>query len=299
MQNSLSVGILCYGESVDVVSCTIQSVLSQAVEACNIFVVSNRPEDDFSILAAKYGVRVANALKNRGYTGGNNLILEALFACGYAFVLLCNPDIELKPGCINSLLGTVRREHADVLGGVELSGQTSIVRSAGASSCNLWTGRMKWIRTKQASATRVTFVQGAMVFVARNAWMHGLKFDDDLFMYCDELDFGLRARALNLNVYVDPVAEYLHYNEHKQFGLIAGYYIQRNRCIVVSRYGTPLQSILFGLYLLSCELPLKVLIRAVQGKWAFIRAFMDGAHDGLSVLLGLRREALNQRPVSI
>jgi GT2 family glycosyltransferase len=245
-------------------------------------------------------VEVRETGENLGYTGGNNFILDQAARDGYDAAIVCNQDIELDPGALAALVETVERHpDAGIVGGIEVCFFTGEVRAIGARGYPLWKSRMKWRTTRDAHegpgpaphAEAVDCVQGAMVLFTRRAIEAGIRFDDDLFLYYDEIDLGFQVKRAGLKAYVDDRVLVRHKNRDNFLNVRAGYFHQRNRAYIVHKHGTMLNRAAYHAYILAIELPLKCAVRTLQGHGRFARACILGHLDGVRGRMGVGRAA--------
>jgi hypothetical protein len=85
---------------------------------------------------------------------------------------------------------------------------------------------------------------------------------------------------------VDPSVIVHHHSRGVPYGPIEGYLTQRNRWYLVRRYGRPADRIVNFLYVLFAELPVKVLVRSLQGHGRYARACVLGFLDGVRGVTG-------------
>lgn len=230
--------------------------------------------------------------ENLGYCGGNNYVLRQGLAEGFDYVVVCNQDIEVSRDAVRRLVETAESHpDAGIVGAVELCHFTDTVRAARGSGFSFWTGRSIWSEDLPPEQTllRADYVQGAMVLFTRRALEAGVFMNEDLFMYGDEADLGFRLTRAGLAAYVDTRVVVRHKNRDKYYNLRAGYLHQRNRVYLVHRYGRWYHRIGFHLGVALVELPVKVLVRALQGRARFAWACVLGYADGVSGRMGAAR----------
>lgn len=232
-------------------------------------------------------IRVTN--RNLGYCGGNNAALHQGLAEGFDYVIVCNHDIELAPDAISRLVETAEAHlDAGIVGGVELCHFTDTVTTTRGTGFSLWRGRPGWSNhlPKDDRPLPASAVQGAMVLFSRRALEAGVFMNEDLFMYYDEADLGFQLAAAGLRAYVDTRVIVRHKNREKFFNARAGYLHQRNRVYLVHRYGKWYHRVAFHLGVALFELPVKVMVRTIQGRRDFARACVLGYVDGLAGRMG-------------
>lgn len=194
-------------------------------------VISDNGSDDGSVEAAERrpDVTVVHNGRNLGYGGGVNAGVGALPA-GADPVLIVNPDVVLGPGALDELLAGLRRHpEAGAVGPLITTADGVVYPSArqlpslgaGAGHALLgwcWPGN-PWTRTyRQDHAEPVErkagWLSGSCLLVRRNAFAEIGGFDDDYFMYFEDVDLGDRlARAGWVSMYV-PSASVTHLGGH-------------------------------------------------------------------------------------
>lgn len=239
------------------------------------------------------GVAVRESGANLGYTGGNNIALEQGTREGYDAVLVANSDVVVERDTIACLVETaLAQKRAGVVGGVELDGRTGAVRTTGSTRFPDWRFRFRWHAEEPAAGVprrRVAFVQGALVFFTRRALECGVRFDDRLFMFFDEVELGWALADAGLEAWVDHRVRYRHNNRPESFRNLTGYFQQRNRLYLARKRFPFWKSALYVLYASAVELPAKILVRALQGHAAFARACWRGHVDALAGRMGRGR----------
>jgi GT2 family glycosyltransferase/O-antigen/teichoic acid export membrane protein len=277
---------------------TLRCLQAQTYADFDLELVDNASSNDCvqCIRSVLPEVRVHVHSDNTGYAGGNNRILKRGFAAGYDYVIVCNSDIEVDGDTVANLVETANRHpDAALVGGVEVCHQTGQVRTVGGDGFSLWSSRSHWIRdidALPAQQARVRSVQGALVLFTRRSFASSVLMDDALFMYYEEDDLGFKVSAAELAAYVDKRVTIRHKNSQKHLNNSAGYYHQRNRIYMVRKYGRWYHQAVYLLYTVLCELPLKIVVRGLQGRWDYARACLAGFADGLHGRMGRRASAI-------
>lgn len=173
------------------------------------------------------GVRLIRSAENLGFAAGNNRARRE--ARGERFLLL-NPDTRVHPGAIDRLLAFARAHpEAGITGGRTLNDDGSL---------NPWSCRGRptpWALFCQAvglttafrgsrlfdpqslghwardSEREVDVVVGCFLMIGRDLWDELGGFDESFFMYGEETDLCLRARALGYRPAITPDAAVVHH----------------------------------------------------------------------------------------
>ena len=164
---------------------------------------------------------------NLGFARANNL--AAATARG-RYLLLLNPDTVLRPGAVQAVLAcAAARPGARIWGGRTLFADGSL----NPTSC--WRRPTLWSLTCQAlglsaafrnsplfnpegyggwqrnTCREVDIVTGCFLLIERSFWTRLGGFDLRFFMYAEDADLCLRARAIGARPVISPRAELVHY----------------------------------------------------------------------------------------
>lgn len=184
-------------------------------------------------IAREHGVEYLPLPANPGYGGAVNAASKQL-SDDVGWILVSNPDVVLAPGVIDALVATAASDsrigsvgplirNAD--GSVYPSARTlpSLRTGVGhALFARIWPEN-PWTRqyhaADQAVETRdAGWLSGACVLIRRSAFESIGGFDEEFFMYFEDVDLGFRlAHAGWRNVY-EPSAEVLHTGAHSTGG---------------------------------------------------------------------------------
>lgn len=209
----------------------------------DVVVVDNASLDNSAaMVAAEFpGVRLLASETNLGFTGGNNLALDALGFSAQSpipdFILLLNPDTLVEADALGRMVAFLRDnpaagavgahlhygdatfQHAafqfpglaqvalDLLPLAEFPAIRRLLPRLLDSKLNgrypraLWEGR---------AAFPVDFVLGAALMVRGAAIRQVGVLDDSYFMYCEEMDWCLRLQDADWSVYALPTAHITH-----------------------------------------------------------------------------------------
>lgn len=291
MSERVLVGILNYNAIEDCLA-TVESLRALAYPAFDLVVVDNASSNDAAarVAAGAPGVRVEVNAVNGGFAGGMNSILDRALAGGYDYCLLSNNDVALEPDALTRLVATARAHpRAALVGAVEVGFESGAVRAVGGTEFNLVLGRQRWLTDVPAAPAEVAYPQGACFLVAMDAVRAGLRLDDALFMYFEEVDLGFRLRALGRTAMVDPAVRVRHKAEARGLVPRNGYFQQRNRLYLVRKHGSLAHAALHVAAIALVELPLKAAVRVAQGERRFARACVAGFVDGLRGHMGRGR----------
>jgi GT2 family glycosyltransferase len=174
---------------------SIRSALEQRAK-CEVIVVDNASTDDsLAILREIPGIRLIENDRNAGFGGGANV--GASQARG-EFVAFLNSDALAEPDWIETLVRWMNAESIDLA--------SSVV----STFDSIWFAGGRWLPALCASllADRTQrscdWLSGCALVARRSTWEQLRGFDEGFFMYFEDVDVSLRARAGGFRIGVHP-----------------------------------------------------------------------------------------------
>ena len=168
-----------------------------------------------SLITNKSTIKLIQNKKNLGFGKANN---QALRRARGKHVLLLNSDTETIDNGIESLLGFMdENREADVVGGKLFNKDDTIQPSCGPfyslHICFLMLflkgDTLKLTRWSPEKIREVDWVSGACL-MAKRSLFEKLSFDENIFMYMDEIEFLYRAKKTGFKVFFYPQAKFFH-----------------------------------------------------------------------------------------
>lgn len=280
------VAVLAYN-SPETTAATLRSLRRQTCPDFQLLLIDNASDEHSIERAARevLGLEFRRLPENRGYTGGVNFALDLARDEGFDCLLLATHDVEVEPRALEYLLETAAAHRdAGVVGGVEFNVRTGRERASAGGVYSKWFSRLKWESAPPAETERaraVFCVHGALLLLTRAALAAGMRMDEKLFMYFDEVDLGFRLREKGLRALVDRRVVFRHEGAAETFTPRIGRLMQRNRLYVARKHGRWFEALFYTLYSTLFELPLKVVVRSLQGRARFALACVAGQLEGL------------------
>lgn len=196
---------------------SIYTSLGTSKISFEIIVIDNSSKDaSVKLLNTKYPrtVTVLNK-KNLGYGKANN---QGIRKAKGNYVLLLNTDVKVLDNAISKLLNFIKlHEHAFV-GGKLHNEDHSVQSSSGPMYTLPIIFLMLFLKGDTFKVTRfspnvtrqVDWVSGACLMGAKNDFLNVGLFDEDIFMYMDEIDLLYRAKNKGYQVYFNAEAHFVH-----------------------------------------------------------------------------------------
>jgi N-acetylglucosaminyl-diphospho-decaprenol L-rhamnosyltransferase len=193
-----------------------------------IIVVDNASSDGSAAMVKQQfpTVHLIENSDNVGFGAANN---QALRLATGAFILFLNPDTEVRPGAVRSLLDFLQERPQVACVGPKLLYADGTTQSSRRSFPSLGTAFVEstilqrylgWLPSLRAfyrsddsddEPRQVDWLVGACLLVRRAALDEVGAFDERFFMYSEEMDLCYRLSSAGYQTWFVPQAEVLHY----------------------------------------------------------------------------------------
>jgi GT2 family glycosyltransferase len=202
----------------------LESLRSISVPVTAYFIDNASTDETPDLLAAAvetlpFPVHVVRSLHNNGFARAMNLLVRQSSA---PFMFLLNPDTQLEPGCLETLLDRARTD--DRIGICE-------ARQAPREHPKAWdrlTGETTWC-------------SGAAALIRREAFEEVAGFDERLyFMYCEDVDLSWTLWLKGWKCIYEPAAVVQHFTQDVVPGkrrTRENYFSFRNSLFLYYRFG--------------------------------------------------------------
>lgn len=208
----------------------LQSVVDQTRNATyELLVVDNASSDGSAdaIAATFPNAHLISSNENHGFARANNI---AVAEARGRYVLLLNPDTVVKNGAVDKLVAFAKRHPASkIWGGRTIFADGTLNPASCWQQMSIWNLFCRasgltavlpksehfngesygaWPRDRERD---VDIVSGCFLLITRDFWNRLSGFDPTFFMYGEEADLCLRAKALGARPRITPEAEIVHY----------------------------------------------------------------------------------------
>ncbi|HLD82170.1 MAG TPA: glycosyltransferase family 2 protein [Patescibacteria group bacterium] len=209
--------------------------------------------------------------KNLGFSGGNNEGIKWALSHGYDYVYFHNSDAYMEPNCLEPLVDAM--EHDSTIGVAQslllLHPETDIVNSTGNlyhylgfGYCGDYRANIKILQLP--SIKDISYASGAAVMMRCDLLRDFGLWDDDFFMYHEDLEYSFRIKVAGYRVVM--IRDSVMYHKYAFSRSIQKYYwMERNRfavLLVFFQYKT-----LLLLAPMLCVLEIGLFLFAVRGGW--------------------------------
>lgn len=241
--------ILSYNTRELLVSC-IQSVIDHGVQDFEVIVVDNASHDGSADQIKKQfpQVRVIENSENAGFAKGVNIGAE--HAKG-DYLLFLNSDAEITEDTVSQLIQPFEmHEKAGVVGGLLKNTDGSMQRSFSRFYdlvpvfLLLFGGdRVELVGHSVSNIQAVDWVSGGCMMIRKDVFDKVGRFDENFFMYLEDMELCKRVKQQGYEIYFNPHAEVTHIGQgssNRQFAITHIYkgllYYYRKHKNIVSVY---------------------------------------------------------------
>lgn len=228
--------VLAYKNSMD-----LQEFIASVYKECRfkyrIIVVNSYFDDEtlnaIKVVADNYKCDFLN-VPNNGYGAGNNKGIEfAIKKYGFSFLVVCNPDTIVKNFDMNSVIeykteevilapnvvcASGKRQNPAIgkysakalkliCSGYKKDKKLTLYRGLAINKIN----RLLFLLKKKNSGKRIFQAHGSFVIFSRSALEKLMPvYDENIFLFCEEMDLAFKARANNVETIYIPEIDIYH-----------------------------------------------------------------------------------------
>ena len=189
-------------------------------EDFEIIVVDNNSTDDTvkKVLSIKYKVSSIKLILNKENTGfAKGINIGAKEARG-EYLLFINPDTEWKSGSIENFVSMFESDsNVGVIGGKILAKNGETEKSAGrflktteVFLMTLGLDEALGVRFSPNKKQGVDFLSGGFMAVRKDLFEKLSGFDENLFMYVEDMEFCFRVQKTGMKILFEPFVQIIH-----------------------------------------------------------------------------------------
>ena len=205
----------CGGEKI--LEDCVRTLEEQSYQQFRVWVVDNGSTDGSAGRVAGRHPRVAviRLEENLGWSGGNNVGIRAALAAGMEWVWLLNDDTEVISDCLETMMNYAQGhsdvkilspvvKYADPADRIWFQGGKVDVRRVEVNVCES-------LEEFQSLGGEVwPYISGCAMMVHRDVFRRIGLIDERYFLYCEDVDFSVRAWRAGFGLAVVPDAELRH-----------------------------------------------------------------------------------------
>lgn len=215
----LSIVILSYNTRNILLDCLKSIIRNVKKLNYELIVVDNASSDNSANSVEKDfpQVKLIRSPKNLGFAAGNNLGVKKTKG---KYLLFLNSDTLLKEGSLEGLVNYMEK-HPEVgaIGPKLLNEDGTSQGSAGAFPSlkvvllmlfKEHFGGSKLVRTSYSDICEVDWLMGSALLIRKDVFLQVGGFDENIFMYYDEVELCYRIRKANFSIIFNPNFEIIH-----------------------------------------------------------------------------------------
>ncbi|OGH39285.1 MAG: hypothetical protein A3B44_02275 [Candidatus Levybacteria bacterium RIFCSPLOWO2_01_FULL_38_21] len=181
-----------------------------------IIVVDNNSEDQTVVLVKKFvNVKLIENKDNVGFSKGVNLGVSKALS---EYIVIINPDTEFRRGDIFDVIEMFEKDRKlGVIGGRIINKNGNNEKSAGrflkifeVFLMSLGLDELLGVRNSPKTLKEVDFVSGGFMIVKKDLFEKLSGFDENLFMYIEDMEFCFRVKKEGYRVMFDPRISIFH-----------------------------------------------------------------------------------------
>lgn len=284
-----------------------ESLIIQQYKNFTVYVVDNNSSDGtLDLISNYYGklqICVITTKVNNGYAGGNNIGIRKAMDDKCDFVFILNPDMQLDRMCIKILIERiVSDEKIGVIGPIVLLGyeEGNRIQNYGVRS-NFRTQKKNAPYANRKLSDEipveiyVDYVIGGAMMIRSSLLMKTGLFEEDYFMYNDELDLAYRIKKTGYKTLCmrDAIIRHFHIfdKKNKSGNNLMYYYIMRNRYLYFRKfhlYFNFLLSLIFEIF--NFPFTIQWALKK-KGGLLFLKFYYSGLWDGILGEKGMAKKS--------
>ena len=253
---------------------SIDSCKAQSFQNIEIIVVDNGSTDESKKTLRKIeGITLIEAPHNTGFAGGVNTGLSAISLDPEQLILLLNNDAKMDPSALSEMVSRIdENPEIGIVGGIIYDLDTGDIQFPGGGNLNYLSGSSRPSFDRQPD-----FISGAFMLIRAEVVTALGGLSEDYFMYWEDVDFSLRARAQGwkLSVATKAVAHHKAMGSTGTKSPFYDYYFTSS-AIKFFWYGAGRRKLIPILSIFGK----KCVKRAIFGPRANLAALMRAARDG-------------------
>jgi GT2 family glycosyltransferase len=203
----IGVAIVTYNSAQDIVTC-IESVVREGVR--EISIVDSASEDATVQELSRLGYPVEVLDSNKGFGYASNRSTKKM---NTEYVLFLNPDSTLKIGAISNVMRTIQEHpNAGIVGMLlcDPSGIPEKMAYGDEPSLFQMVFRRLYYKKPSSSPFPVGWVSGGALLIRKELFEEVGGFDEEFFLYWEDIDLCKRVRQKGYTVLMDPTAQVTH-----------------------------------------------------------------------------------------
>ncbi len=276
----------CSNEAIEL----IKSLKSLDYKNFDILILDNSETDDYKPIKKAFPKVKLLINQNIGVSGGINQALNYAEKNNFDCLLMLDADVELDKNCLKEMVSVlVSNPDAAIIGAKSYYYNEKNILQDVSRIYHPFKGSLSrdigGADNGQFEAIKeVDYVWGGCLLFDVEKMKKIGRLDERYFLFYDTMDIQFRAKQLGYKIFYAPKAKLWHKVSRSQGGTskIFDYYSIRNRILIVKKFNTKFQKLIFYLYFFILAFPFKALKNLFLGKFSTIKWNFIGLFDALS-----------------
>lgn len=284
----------------DTLEC-VESVLKATYPNLSIMIVDNGSTDEsVQVLSERFpNLPLLRIMENRYFAGGNNIAIDKAVATGANYIMLLNNDTVVHPDFLNSLVAAMEADPsiAAVGGTLYFYEGEGLIQSAG-SYINFMTGHTYSLGYGEmdinqfVESRKVDYICGAAILLRSKALKRVGLLDESFMLYCEDVDWCLRAKKKGFGVMFIPNSRVVHKESvsARTVKPLVAFLKIRNLIWLINRHASISEKLFFHISGLFYRYPKWIIGRLYRKEYSIvipvIRGILAGYFTGDSAAIG-------------
>ncbi|EKD46680.1 MAG: B-glycosyltransferase, glycosyltransferase family 2 protein [uncultured bacterium] len=193
----------------------IESIRRHASDVEYEIIIVNNDADPLKNIWSEQNIQIINNTTNEGFSSACNK--GAKIANGKALFFL-NPDTEIKTGNISELLSAFENSAVGIVAPQLILTDGKVQPWSAGHEVTLWDtirNNFGYVRSEElwnaTTPTRVDWVSGAGLIIEKSLFKSINGFDENFFMYFEDVDLCKKVSLLEKKVLLMPSVKILHF----------------------------------------------------------------------------------------
>lgn len=227
----------------------INSLLKLVYDKFQILVIDNNSEDNSEEeLSSNFPkIKVIQTGNNFGYAKGNNIGISYALEHGAEYLWLLNNDVIVDKDSLGSLIDRyAQSDNAAIVGSKILNYYNHEMIDYAGGIFNMKNGMTYHINRNEIDKKiceekliNTEFITGCSMFLSKEIFNIIGFMDENYFLYCEDVDWSIRARLKGYDLFVVPTSKIYHKissTTRREKGIIT-YYKTRNTLYLLQKLG--------------------------------------------------------------
>lgn len=240
---TIAIIVLGYDSKKFVLDCLryLKTIRKNGFEIQVIYVDNGSSDKTPEIVFKKYPeVIVIENRENYGFAKGVNFGVKFAYDQKFDYVLLLNPDVSFKENFLLDLVATVRKNSFLISGPKIITKDNKIWSLGGEIDKKRFSGGLIGYGEKDRESKDkeiVDYISGTAMFIHRSVFKKIGFFDEDYFLYYEDVDFCYRAKKAGINSYLVESSKIIHLESKiiKKNSFLHHYYASKSHLLFVAK----------------------------------------------------------------